>query len=82
MVRDALSGDHMIQLKVVTWNLNSQNYHDQILEYGVRPPLESLDGLNMVLEMTLQDLTLLASSRKPKINRTSLVFHGGACCWT
>ena len=55
----------MIQLNVVIGTLNSQNYHDQILEYGVRPPLESLDGQNIVLEMTLQDLTLLASSRKP-----------------
>ena len=49
MVSDALSDDHMIQLKVVTWTLNSKNYQEQILESGVRPPLDSLDGQNMVL---------------------------------
>ena len=49
MVRGALSDDHMIQLKVVTGTLNSQKYQDQILESGVRPPLDSLDGQNMVL---------------------------------
>ena len=49
MVRGALSDDHMIQLKVVTGTLNSQKYQDQILESGVRPPLESLDGQKMVL---------------------------------
>ena len=49
MVRGALSDDHMKQLKVVTETLNSQKYQDQILESGVRPPLGSLDGQNMVL---------------------------------
>ena len=49
MVCDALSDDHMIQLKVVTGTLNSQMYQDQILEFSVRPPLDSLDGQNMVL---------------------------------
>ena len=49
MVRGALSDDHMIQLNVVTGTLNSQNYQNQILESGVRPPLDSLDGQNMVL---------------------------------
>ena len=39
----------MIQLKVVTGTLNSQKYQDQILESGVRPPLDSLEGQNMVL---------------------------------
>ena len=81
MVRGALSDDHMIQLKVVTGTLNSQKYQDQILESGVRPPLDSLDGQNMS-ERTLQDLTLLISSRNTKINRTSLAFHGRACCQT
>ena len=78
MVRGELSDNHMIQLKVVTGTLSSQKYQDQILESGVRPPLYSLDGP----KMTLQDLTLLASLRNTKINRTSLVFHGRACCWT
>ena len=49
MVCGALSDDHMIQLKVVTGTLNSQKYQDQILESDVRPPLDSLDGQNMVL---------------------------------
>ena len=49
MVRGALSDDHLIQLKVVTWTLNAQKYQDEILESGVRPPLDSLDGRNMVL---------------------------------
>ena len=29
--------------------LHSQKYQDQILESGVRPPFDSLDGQNMVL---------------------------------
>ena len=49
MVLGELSDNHMIQLKVVTGTLSSQKYHDQILEYGVWPPLDSLDGQNMVL---------------------------------
>ena len=49
MVRGALSDDHMIQLKVVTETLNSQKYQDEILESGVRSPLDSLDGQNMLL---------------------------------
>ena len=49
MVRGAFSDDHMVQLKVVTRTLNSQKYKDQILESGVRPPLDSLDGQNTVL---------------------------------
>ena len=49
MVRGALSDDHLIQLQVVTGNLNSQKYQDTILESGVRPHLDSLDGQNMVL---------------------------------
>ena len=49
MVRDALSDDHLIQLKVVTGTMNAQKYQDEILESGVRSPLDSLDGQNMVL---------------------------------
>ena len=49
MVRGALSADHLIQLKVVTWTLNAQKYQDEILESGVRSPLDLLDGQNMVL---------------------------------
>ena len=49
MAHGALSDYHMLQLKVVTGTLISQKYQDQILESGVRPPLDSLDGQNMVL---------------------------------
>ena len=49
MVRGALSDDHMIQTNVVTGTLNSQKYQDEILEAGVRSPLDSLDSQNMVL---------------------------------
>ena len=49
MVRESISDDHMIQLKVVAGTLNSQKYQDEILESGVRPHLDSLDGQNMVL---------------------------------
>ena len=50
MVRGALSDDHMIQLNVVTGTLNAQKYQDEILESGVRSPLDSLDGQNMMLQ--------------------------------
>ena len=49
MISGALSADHLIQLKVVTGTLNAQKYQDEILESGVRLPLDSLDGQNMVL---------------------------------
>ena len=49
MVRDALSDDHLIQLMVVTGTLNTQKYQDEILESGVRSPLDLLNGQNMVL---------------------------------
>ena len=44
MVCGALSDDHLIQLKVVTGTLNGQKYQDEILESGVRSPLDSLDA--------------------------------------
>ena len=49
MVCGALSDDHLIQLKVVTGTLNAHKYQDEILESGVRSPLDWLDGKNMVL---------------------------------
>ena len=49
MVRGALSDNHMIQLKVFTGTLNAQKYQDEILEFGVRSPLDSLDGQSMGL---------------------------------
>ena len=49
MVRGALYDDHLIQLKVVTGTLNAQKYQVEILESGVRSPLDSLDGQNMEL---------------------------------
>ena len=48
MVRGALSDDHLIQLKVVTRALNAQKYQEEILEYGARSPLDSLDDQNMM----------------------------------
>ena len=76
MVRGALSDAHLIQLKVVAGNLNSQKYQDQILESGVRSPLDSLDGHNMVCrdDIARPHFTY-------KINRT-FVFHDRACCRT
>ena len=49
MVCGALSDDHLIQLNLVTWTLNTQKYQDELLQSGVRSPLDSLDGQNMVL---------------------------------
>ena len=49
MVRGALSDDHLIQLKVITGTLSAQKYQSEILESGVRSPLDSIDGQNMVL---------------------------------
>ena len=49
MVCGALTDDHLIQLKVVTWALNAQKYQDEILEYGDRSPLDSRAGQNMAL---------------------------------
>ena len=49
MVRGALSDDHLIKLKVVTGTLKAQKHKDEILESGVRSPLDSLDGQIMVL---------------------------------
>ena len=44
-----LSDDHLIQINVVTGTLIAQKYQDEILESGVRPPFDSLDGQNLVL---------------------------------
>ena len=49
MVSGTLSDDHLIQLKVVTGTLNAQKYQDEIVKSGVRSPLDSLDGQNIVL---------------------------------
>ena len=49
MVRGGLFDDLLIQLKVVTGTLNAQKYQDGIQESGVRSPMDSLDGQNMVL---------------------------------
>ena len=74
MVRGALSDDHMIQLKVVTGTLNSQKYQDQILESGVKPPLDSLDGQNMVLRDDIErpHFTRIIEEYKNQQNITSL----------
>ena len=82
MVRGALSDDHMIQLKVVTGTLNSQKYQDVILEAGIRSQLDLLDGQNMVLGDDIARPHCTHIIEVYKINRTSLVFHSGACCRT
>ena len=82
MVRGALSDDLMIQLKVITGTLNSQKYLDEILESGVRLPLNSLDGQNMVLRDEIARPHCTRIIEESKIYRTSLVFHGRACSWT
>ena len=78
MVRDALSDDHLIQLKVVTGTLNAQKYQDEILESDVMPPLDSLDGQNMVLRDDIARPHCSRIIEEYKINRTSLIFHGRA----
>ena len=74
MVLGTLSDDHMIQLKVVTGTLNSQKYQDQILESGVRPPLESLDDQNMALrdDIARPRYTRIIEEYKYQLNIASL----------
>ena len=74
MVRGALSDDHMIQLKVVTGTLNAQKYQEQILESSVWPPLDSLDGQNMVLRdgIAIPHFTRIIEEYKNQQNFASL----------
>ena len=74
MVRGALSDDHLIQLKVVTETLNAKKYQDQILESGVRSPLDSLDGQNMVLrdDIARPHCTRIIEENKNQQNIASL----------
>ena len=82
MVRGALSDDHLIQFKMVTGTLNYQKYQDQILESGVRSPLDSLDGQNMVLQDDIARSHCTRIMEELNRIRTSLFFHGRACCQT
>ena len=82
MVRGALSDDHLKQLNVVTGTFYAQKYQDEILESGVRSPLDSLDGQNMVLQ---DDIARPHCDRIIEENKTQqniTVFHGPACCQT
>ena len=74
MVRGAISDDHLIQLKVVTGTLNAQKYQDEILESGVRSPLDSLLGQNMVLrdEIARHHCTRIIKEYKNQQNIASL----------
>ena len=74
MIRGALSADHLIQLKVVTGTLNAQKYQDEILESGVRSPLDSLDGQNMVLrdDIARPNCTRIIKEYKNQQNSPSL----------
>ena len=75
MVHGALSDDHLIQLKVVTGTLNAQKYQDEILESGVRSPLDSLDCQNMVLrdDIARPRCTRIIEEYKNQQNITSLL---------
>ena len=74
MVNSVLSNDHLIQLKVVTGTLNAQKYQEEILESGVRSPLDSLDGQNMVLQddIARPHCTRIIEEYKNQQNITSL----------
>ena len=74
MVRGALSDEHLLQLKVVTGTLNVQEYQDEILESGVRLPLDSPDGQNMVLryDIARPHCTRITEEYKNQQNITSL----------
>ena len=76
MVRGALSGDHLIQLKVVTGTLNAQKYQDETLESSVRSPLDSLDGQNMVLRVDIArpHCTCIIEEYKNQQNIASLLW--------
>ena len=78
MVRGALSDDRLIQLKVVTGTLNAEKYQDEILEYGVRSPFDSLDGLNMVIrdDIARHHCTCIIKEYKNKQNIASLPRRG------
>ena len=64
----------MIQLKVVTGTLSSKKYQDQILLSGVKPPLDSLDGQNMVLRDDIErpHFTPIIKEYKNQQNMASL----------
>ena len=74
MVRGALSVGHMMQLKVVTGILNTQKYQDEILESGVRPPLDSLDGQSRGLrdDIAIPQCTRIIEAYKNQQNIASL----------
>ena len=82
MVRYALSDDHLIHFKVVTRTLNVQKYQEEILESGVRSPLDSLDGRNAVLRDNIARPNCTLIMEEYQNNRTLPVFHSGACCQT
>ena len=69
-----ISDDHMIQLKLVTGTFNSQKYQDEILESGVRSPLDSLDDQNIVLrdEIARPPCTRIIKEYKNQQNTASL----------
>ena len=72
--QESLSDDHMIQLNVVTGTLNSQKYQDEIMESGVWPPLDSLDGQNMVLrdDIARPQFTCVIEEYKNQQNNASI----------
>ena len=75
MVRGAISDVHLIQLKVVTGTLNAKKYQDKIMESGVSPPLDSLDGQNKVLrdDVAIPHWTRIVEEYKNQKNISSLL---------
>ena len=76
MVRGALSDVHHIQLKAVIGTLNAQKNQEKILESGVRPPLDTLDGLNKVLrdDVAIPQCTRIIEEYKNQQNVASLLW--------
>ena len=72
MIGGALSDDHLIQLTVVTGSLNAQKYQDEILESGVRSPLDSLDGLVLRDDIARPHCTRIIEEYKNQQNIASL----------
>ena len=64
------------------WDFERSKNQDEILESGVRSPLDSLEGQNVVLRDDVARPHCTRIIEEYKINRTSLVFHGQACCRT
>ena len=61
--------DAQVTKSLDTGTLNSQKYQDQILESSVRPPLDSLDGQNMMLGDEIASMMLRDDIARPHFTR-------------